>query len=358
MSLFAIIAIGLSAPFVTSLDDGAAKQPAPAAAPVADTTSPTSSAAEEAAKFAPAKKQSTGTGALSDLVAQAIRAKLDRAAKNRATGGTITLPGSNTSEPFDTGTLPGGMGGASFGPGMQTPQPDMMTGGTRVMMGAPGDGNAAYTNIVPSGQRAESGTNPAPAVNDSFKSQSGTPAASAESADSGSESAASAAQPGANHNLLDIFVGTWDVSANFDTGPGQPPETASGQMVNSWQLEGRWLKQEYAGQMASLGAFRGIGYLGYDNLQKSFVGTWMDTLSTSCIVSKGAFDQNRATFTLGGEFTAPGGAKFTQKQVITILSPDRYVVTMYLTGPDGVEFKTGNLEYTRSIKSITNASVR
>ncbi|MFT3687266.1 MAG: DUF1579 family protein [Phycisphaerales bacterium] len=110
--------------------------------------------------------------------------------------------------------------------------------------------------------------------------------------------------------------------------------------------------------MTSLGAFRGLGFVGYDNLQKVYVATWMDTLSTSCMSSKGSYDESSSTFTLIGDFSVPGGERYKQKQVMTVLNPDRYVVTMYLTGPDGVEFKTGNLEYTRSIKRVTAAGTK
>jgi hypothetical protein len=307
-------------------------------------------AAKDAAAGAPTN------AALTSLVAEAIKRKLDRVASAKTPGG-IELPPSrdaspDTAQPMIT-PAPGGM--PMTGP-MTLPDLTMMAGGAKMMMGAPADGSPAYVRV------AADSKNPAPAPAAAPSTAGGQfPPANplarpTDPMEAGTEPAAAASEPGTCHNLLDIFVGTWDVTANFDTGPGQPPETASGQMSNSWQLDGRWLKQEYSGQMSSLGAFRGLGYLGYDNLQKTYVGTWMDTLSTSCIVSKGAYDQSTSTFTLTGDFTVPGGERFKQKQVMTVLSPDRYVVTMFLAGPDGVEFKTGNLEYTRALKKVTTVS--
>lgn len=302
----------------------------------------------------PVVKESTAPGntALASMVAEAIKRKLDRVAAAKTTGAIELPPAKDTSPEATPPTMTAPSGMPLMGP-MTLPDLTMMAGGAKMMMGAPTDGSPAYVRV------AADSKNPAPVQAVAPSTAGAQPpsvnplARPTDPMEAGTEPAAAASEPGPCHNLLDIFVGTWDVTANFDTGPGQPPETASGQMSNSWQLGGRWLKQEYSGQMSSLGAFRGLGFLGYDNLQKTFVGTWMDTLSTSCIISKGEYDQSTSTFTLTGDFTVPGGERFKQKQVMTVLSPDRYVVTMFLAGPDGVEFKTGNLEYTRAIKAVT-----
>lgn len=360
-SLFPIIAIAASAPFLSGLEPGtdAPVQAQPTTAPVTAPPPSVTPLALDPRTAGAALKQTAATrstpavnSALSNVVAEAIKRKLDRVAATK-TGGGVEVPASPsdstaftaapTMVPFTPSAAP------AEGPTGGSPEPSMMSNGARVMMGSPTDGSPSYVrvNSSPKSDAARpdsvAAQNPLAPSTDPMETGGST----------GSHAAAS--EPGPQHTLLDIFVGTWDVSANFDTGPGQPPETASGQMVNAWQLDGRWLKQEYSGQMASLGSFRGIGFLGYDNLQKMYVGTWMDTLSTSCFVSKGSFDDSKATFELSGDFTVEGGEKFKQKQVMTVLSPDRYVVTMYLTGPDGVEFKTGNLEYTRSVRKVSVA---
>lgn len=364
MHLLSILAIAAAAPFVASLDpasDAPAASPPVASAPAAST--PVTSApatATPAAMPAPSTAPVAETpahGSLSSLVAEAIKRKLDRAAAT--TGGTIALPGTPMLAPLDDQPSIDPARTVTFGPGGGAPDPSMMSSSARVMMGSPTDGSPSYSRVLtPQAGTPELGAAASPAATaaQGGAAPAANPFAPAAQPDSAFEVPPAAADPGMNHNLLDLFVGTWDVSANFDTGPGQPSETASGSMVNSWQLGGRWLKQDYTGQMASLGSFRGLGYIGYDNIARCFVATWMDTLSTACLTSKGSFDEASATFTLSGDFTAPGGEKFKQRQVITVLSLDRYTVTMFLTGPDHVEFKTGNLEYTRSIRTITNAN--
>ncbi|HYD00922.1 MAG TPA: DUF1579 domain-containing protein [Phycisphaerales bacterium] len=350
MQLIAALVIAASTPFVGDVAPQPV-EPAQAPVPAIDIASVTPPAPEAPAAAvqasaatvrqpsinAPSPGSAPVNGALSNLVADAIKRKLDKTAARN--------PGA-VEQPAAQATAAASM--APIGPGLTTPDPAMMGGGgTRVMMGSPTDGSPSFVRVLSPDGGAASNAETAPA---------NPLAPSTDPMESGGATSAAAAEPGVNHNLLDIFVGTWDVSANFDNGPGQPPETASGQMVNSWQLDGRWLKQEYNGKMASLGSFRGLGYLGYDNLAKRFVATWMDTLSTSCMSSTGSFSEEKATFTLSGDFTGPGGEKYRQKQVMTVLSPDRYTVTMYLTGPDGVEFKTGNLEYTRSVRTLSGAT--
>lgn len=356
MQLLAVIAISAAAPFVTTLEpgtDGAAAAPtAPAAQTAAVDASVVSAAIKQpAVRTAKPAPTAPNSGALTNLVADAIKRKLDKAAAGKGSG-IVELPGAAPTsgaptEPSPGMYIPNVMPGGPIGGG---PDPSMLSGDAKMMMGSPTDGSPAHVRVL----TQEAAQAPAAAP----KAQANPLANSTDPMEAGTNAAPAAAEPGANHNLLDIFVGTWDVSANFDNGPGQPPETASGQMSNTWQLDGRWLKQDYTGQMASLGAFRGLGYLGYDNLAKTYVATWMDTLSTTCLVSKGTFSEEKATFTFAGDFTAPGGEKYKQKQVMTVLSPDRYTVTMYLAGPDGVEFKTGNLEYTRSVRATTNVSAK
>lgn len=358
MHLLSILAIAAAAPFVSSLEPTpGAPAPAPAATPA-----PATPAADAQPAAAPLRQPAVPVadaptqGALSSLVAEAIKRKLERAAAS--TGSAIALPGTPVPAPTEDQPPVDPARTVSFGPGGGAPDPSMMGSSARVMMGSPTDGSPSYTRVLaPQAGAPELSGASAPAQGGTAPAAA-NPFAPVAQPDSAFEVPPAAADPGMNHNLLDIFVGTWDVSANFDNGPGQPSETASGSMVNSWQLGGRWLKQDYTGQMASLGSFRGLGYLGYDNIARCFVATWMDTLSTACLTSKGSFDEATATFTLSGDFTAPGGEKFKQRQVITVLSLDRYTVTMYLTGPDHVEFKTGNLEYTRSIRTITNASAK
>ncbi len=171
-----------------------------------------------------------------------------------------------------------------------------------------------------------------------------------------SESWRMLAEPGQQHQLLDIFAGTWQVEGRFETQPGQPPEIASGTMVSTWQLGQRWLRQEYTGSMPSLGRFEGLGFFGYDNAKGKFVTTWMDTLSTTAMTSHGLFNENAGSFTLTGSFTGTDGVTYTQRQVVTVQTRDSYTIALTLIGPDQVETPSGTVTYTRigGMRTFTN----
>ena len=47
--------------------------------------------------------------------------------------------------------------------------------------------------------------------------------------------------PGAEHKLLEQFVGTWNAKVQLWMGPGDPMES-TGSMANSMDLDGRFLK--------------------------------------------------------------------------------------------------------------------
>jgi len=199
MQLIAALVIAASTPFVGDVPSQPA-EPAQAPVPAIDIASvappaPQAPAAAEPQPPAAAVRQptikapSTGgapvNGALSNLVADAIKRKLDKsAAKN---GGPVEQPAQS-----------GAAAAASIGPGGTTPDPSMMGGGgTRVMMGSPTDGSPSYLRVLPT----DAETAPANPL-----------APSTDPMESGGATSAAAAEPGVNHNLLDIFVGTWDVS--------------------------------------------------------------------------------------------------------------------------------------------------
>ena len=43
--------------------------------------------------------------------------------------------------------------------------------------------------------------------------------------------------------------------------------------------------------------FQGLGFTGYDNHPKKYVGVWIDNMTTSIMTSSGTFDAGGKTFT-------------------------------------------------------------
>jgi hypothetical protein len=154
-----------------------------------------------------------------------------------------------------------------------------------------------------------------------------------------------AGQPGEPHRRLQSLVGEWDTQAKFWMGPGEPMES-TGVSVQTAILDGRFIVQEYTGDMGGM-QFKGIGHNGYDNASKKYIGTWMDNWSTSIMYMEGQYDEASKTITYHGEFTDPFGQRVKDRHTVKLESPNRILFTMYSTKPGQAEQKVGEITYTR-----------
>jgi hypothetical protein len=84
--------------------------------------------------------------------------------------------------------------------------------------------------------------------------------------------------------------------------------------------------------------FEGIGWLGYDNASKEWVGSWVDNMGTGIMNSHGTCDKN--TWNMKGESTDPTtGKKWASHSTLKIVDANTFQMEMYGTGPDGKEMK-------------------
>lgn len=155
-----------------------------------------------------------------------------------------------------------------------------------------------------------------------------------------------AATPGEAHKKLGAMIGTFDTSIKLWMKPGAPPAESNGVSTNSWALDGRWVEQRYAGTFMGM-PFNGIGYTGYDNIKKKYVGTWMDSMSTSVMISTGSAKGNEFTFksTVDDPMT---GTPMPVKEKVTVVDDDHHTLEMWgAAEPGGKVYKTMEITYTR-----------
>jgi Protein of unknown function (DUF1579) len=156
-----------------------------------------------------------------------------------------------------------------------------------------------------------------------------------------------AATPGDAHKKLEPLVGTFDTSVRMWMDPSKPPEDSAGTTVNSWVLGNRYIEQKYEGTFMGE-PFNGIGFTGYDNVQKKYVGTWMDTLSTGMMDSTGTADASGKSFTMKSTMWDPATGKAnTVDTKMTIADNDHHTFEMWAKGPDGKKLKMMEIKYTR-----------
>ena len=157
----------------------------------------------------------------------------------------------------------------------------------------------------------------------------------------------SAMTPGPSHKRLDPLVGTFKAKTEFVMAPGVPPMVHEGTSVNRWVLGGRYLEQAYRGMAMGM-PFEGIGYTGYDNPSKRFVGTWMDTFGTGLMNSVGVGRPTPAKMTFVAEAIEPSGKKIVFDAIITIKNRDQHSYEMWTKAPDGKRFRNMIVTYVRA----------
>jgi hypothetical protein len=148
---------------------------------------------------------------------------------------------------------------------------------------------------------------------------------------------------------LDDLVGTWDVETKvWMNGTGSPPTVTKGSSIYTWVLGGRFLRQDMKGEMMGM-PIEGVGYTGYDNYNKKYVGVWIDNSSTAMFTYSGYADQTGKVFTFFGTMdewmTGENGKPV--KYVTRILSKDKNVFEIHDLAIGSGETKVVEMTYTR-----------
>lgn len=153
-----------------------------------------------------------------------------------------------------------------------------------------------------------------------------------------------AATPGAEHAWLAAMAGSWDFTATFWMKPGDPPTSSAGKAERSMILGGRVMTERVTSEMMGM-PFEGFGMTGFDNVSRKYWGTWNDNMTTGVMSSTGTCERDRCEFQASAYDPVTG--KLMTTRMTSEHAADREVHAMYGPGPDGKEFKTMELVYTR-----------
>jgi hypothetical protein len=156
-----------------------------------------------------------------------------------------------------------------------------------------------------------------------------------------------AATPGDAHKKLADLEGTFEATVRMWDKPGAKPNVSKGTSENRLILGGRWLEQRFTSTFMDQ-PFEGLGYTGYDNIKKQYVGTWMDSMSTGIMLSTGQPDKAANSYVFAGMMDDPmTGKSMPIEEKFVVHGPDRHVMEMYVPGPDGKMHKNMEIEYLR-----------
>jgi hypothetical protein len=153
-------------------------------------------------------------------------------------------------------------------------------------------------------------------------------------------------QPGEPHKLFSILTGSWTTQTKEWMEPGKPPMESTGTAELKMLLDGRFLYQEYNGQMMGQ-PYSGIGIDGYDNLTKKYSTVWLDTMGTGVFLMEGTASADGKTITLRGSHPEPGGGKMSHRAVWKIVDDQNQIFEMYGSHGKEKEMKFLEIVYTR-----------
>lgn len=153
---------------------------------------------------------------------------------------------------------------------------------------------------------------------------------------------------GPQHALLKKLAGNWTVQSKAWMKPGEKAQESKGTSKAESIFGGRFVRSTYAGTFAGQ-PFSGEGLMGYNNMSKKFESTWIDSMSTATMFSEGTADKAGKVITFSGDYVCPmTGKNKTSKMVMRLIDNNKHVVEMYDRDPQGKEFKTMELVYTRA----------
>ena len=154
------------------------------------------------------------------------------------------------------------------------------------------------------------------------------------------------AMPGEPHKLFAMLAGRWTTTTKEWMEPGTPPMESTGTANMKMLLDGRFLYQDFNGQMMGQ-PFNGIGIDAYDNVTKKYVTAWMDSLGTGILLMEGTASPDGKTITLRGSHAEPGGGKVMHRATWKIIDGNNQTFEMYGTHGRGKEMKILEIVYTR-----------
>ena len=150
--------------------------------------------------------------------------------------------------------------------------------------------------------------------------------------------------PGPAHERLKAMEGRWKAVQKAWMAPGEPT-VSEAISENKMVLGGRFLEQRYKGTFAGK-PYEGYGLTGYDNKKGAYTAMWIDSWTTSTMMSEGAMDPAGGDLTLKATADGPDGKPTEYRMVTHVVDPRRHVFSMYAT-VDGKEQLMMEITYTK-----------
>jgi hypothetical protein len=157
------------------------------------------------------------------------------------------------------------------------------------------------------------------------------------------------ATPGAEHKMLDTKVGKWTDKVTCWMSPDAPPMAGTSTSEYKWTMGGRYLQGTTKGDFDGM-PFEGMATIGYDNMKKKYVSSWIDNMGTGIMTAEGTYDAATKTCTYMGESPEVMSGKYLpSKSTEKMTDKDTFVGEMWSTdAKTGKMFKSMEITSTRA----------
>jgi hypothetical protein len=156
--------------------------------------------------------------------------------------------------------------------------------------------------------------------------------------------------PGVAHQILNGRGGGWSADVKlWSPGPGaDEPVTLAATSEVKWTMDGLFLEDRTRSDFGK-DTFKGLGFVGYDNLKERYVSTWIDNTGTSIHTFEGGYDPESRTFRFVGKSPDPATGKFLDVRATErMVDDDNWISESWVKLPSGEETKTLEITYKRA----------
>lgn len=146
--------------------------------------------------------------------------------------------------------------------------------------------------------------------------------------------------PGDHHAALEPAIGTFDAVYKFKMSPDSPWMESKGTVTREWVLGKRYVR-EVVEAKSDMGAFNGLGYMGYNNYDQQYEFVWMEDMSTLMLSSYGTMNPDTKTMTTYATHRDPTTGRIVNGwHKWNLSNPDRQTIEGYSIDVNGREFKS------------------
>ena len=154
------------------------------------------------------------------------------------------------------------------------------------------------------------------------------------------------AQPGAHHEHLAPFVGTWKGKVTMWMAPEQEPMVEWAMADVTWLLGGRFLQWKQTGNFGDM-PFEGMAIEGYNNGEGRYESVWLDSFGTILLFFEGSCSDNGKHRTMATKFAdVVAGGTVDYRTEYKWIDSDHFTYSAYMNKGGG-EFQNMLIEYER-----------